>query len=351
MNRLNRILSAALVIQIVMAAIVFVPRLFPASAESAPLFGPIEAGDVAGLTVWDDEGNRVDLSRKDGVWVVPDAGDFPADAAKIDGFLGKLSGLTTNPLVTRTSASHKRLKVADDDFLRRVDFTLADGSSRTLFIGTDSTGGTAHVRASGQDEVYLSRDLSRFDANAAISSWIDPVYLNVPQDKMISLTVENGSGTLEFEKDAAGTWTMKGLAAGEVFKPDNLNTMLSRLSSLRMMRPIGTQEEPAYGFDVPNAVITLTATDDAGQVKTYSLRVGAKYVDEDNYVVSSSESPYYVRIAAFSIEDFVTRTREDFLQPPPTPTMTPEATLTPEATSQATPTPEATQEATPRPTP
>ena len=348
MNRTNRILTAILGIQIVLAVLVFLPRILPAGAASGPLFGALDAKDVTALTVQDKDGNRVELARQGEVWVVPAVDDYPADKAKIDTFLEGIAGLKTNPLVTRTSASHKRLQVADDDFVRRVDLTLADGSSRTLFIGS-SSGGGSHVRAGGQDEVYLAQELFSYDAGTAINNWIDTLYFSVAQDKMTGLKLENANGTLEFEKDASGNWTMKGLAAGEEFNANNLTTLLTRLSSLRMTSPLGKEAKSEYGLDQPTAVITLTANDESGSARTYTLRIGAKDAETNDYVVISSESPYYVRVAGFSVEDFVTRARQDFLTLPPTPTATPEITPTPEATPalEVTPTPQDTPQATP----
>ncbi|HET7087489.1 MAG TPA: DUF4340 domain-containing protein [Anaerolineae bacterium] len=352
MNRINRILFGLLAAQIVLAVLVFLPRFVPTSAESAPLFGSLTPADVTAIRILDETGNRVDLVKRGDVWTVAETDDFPADPSRIDSFLTKVAGLKTNLLVTRTSASHKRLKVADDDFARRVDLTQADGSTATLFIGSASGGGT-HVRAGGQDEAYLTPDLSSFDANTNVNGWIDTTYLSVPQDKVTSLKLENANGTLEFEKDASGNWTLKDLAAGEVFNPNNLTTLLTRLSSLAMIRPLGKADKPEYGLDKPAAVVTVTADDDSGGTKTTVLRVGAKDDESDSYVVISSESPYYVRMAGFSLEDFVTRTRQDFLQAQPTPeaTVAPEITATPEVppTLEIAPTVEATPTA--RPTP
>jgi hypothetical protein len=68
-------------------------------------------------------------------------------------------------------------------------------------------------------------------------------------------------------------------------------------------------------MDEPNAVVTV----ETGE-KTITLRVGAKEPDANRYVVISSESPYYVRVYEYSVRDLVEKTRDDFLQLPPTPT-------------------------------
>jgi hypothetical protein len=75
-------------------------------------------------------------------------------------------------------------------------------------------------------------------------------------------------------------------------------------------------------MDEPNAMVTLETGD-----KTITLRVGAKEPDANRYTVISSESPYYVQVYEYSVKDLVEKTRDDFLQLPPTPT--PEASSAP----------------------
>ena len=332
MNRANRILAVILVVQIVLAAAVFIlPRFTSASAEGAPLLGALTASDITGLTLRDSGSNAVQLVKQGDTWVVPDTDGFPADKTKVEPFLEKVLGITTNPLVTRTSAGHKRLQVAEDDFARRVDLTLADGSTRTLFLGAASTGG-GYVRLNGQDDVYVARGLYNYDVGVNIGLWIDATYFKVDQNQITRVTIENANGTLEFEKDASGNWTMKGLAAGETFNADHFTTILTRLSSISMVRPLGKVGKPEYGLDQPTAVVTIAAGD-----KTYTLRIGAKDESGNTYVLSWMDSPYIVRVSSFTVGDFIDRGRDAYLSPTPTPTAAPAASPTPETSPTPTP--------------
>jgi hypothetical protein len=58
---------------------------------------------------------------------------------------------------------------------------------------------------------------------------------------------------------------------------------------------------------------------------TITIHVGALDPDDESYVVGSSVSPYYVRVASYSLQDLVEKDREGFLQLPPTPTPEQEA--------------------------
>jgi hypothetical protein len=94
-----------------------------------------------------------------------------------------------------------------------------------------------------------------------------------------------------------------------------------------MIQPLGKEEQASYGMANPSAVVTLqTHNADTGD-HTYTLTVGAQDPDDTSYVVISSESPYYVRVSGYSVQNMVENGRDDFLvQPTPTPTPEPEST-------------------------
>jgi hypothetical protein len=68
-------------------------------------------------------------------------------------------------------------------------------------------------------------------------------------------------------------------------------------------------------MDEPSAVATIETAD-----RTVTLRIGAQDPEDNSYVAISSESPYYVRVAEFSVQNLVENAREDFLEVPTTPT-------------------------------
>jgi hypothetical protein len=312
-SKLNQILILLLVIQIVLGALVFWPSN-AASGDSGPLFIDLKAGDVVELTVSDGSDNSVKLVKQGEVWVLPEAGDYPANGENVTSLLEKIEGIQTNRLVTQTDASHKRLQVAGDDFNRLLEVGLAGGSSSELFIGSQAGGNATHVRAGDQSEVYLTGDLNPWDAGAQASNWIDTLYFEVPQADVTKLTLENENGTFEFAK-AGESWTMTDLAEDEILNESAVTSLLSQASSVRMSTPLGTEAQAAYGLANPKATVTLQTA-----AETFTLQIGAQNPDEDNsYVLSASKSPYFVQVAAFTGDNFANKTRTDFLQEPPTP--------------------------------
>ena len=160
-----------------------------------------------------------------------------------------------------------------------------------------------------------------------MTAWIEPVYINIAQSKILTATLKNAAGTFNFVHDAQNNWTLQDLTSTEKFNPDSVVTLLSHLTNLQMMLPLGKTAKPEYGLDKPLAVLTVEAQTDSG-VKTTVLTVGAKDPTDNSYVIGSSDSPYYVRTAQFSVDEYVTKTRDGFLILPPTPTPSPTLTST-----------------------
>lgn len=326
MTRLNQVLAGLLVVQLVVAAIVFWPR--PAAGEAGqPLLPGIEPDQVVALTVTGGDGQTVSLAKAEGRWVLPDAGDYPVLEENVASLLQAIAGLEAGRRVTATSGSHARLQVAGDEFNRRIDIELAGGTRHVLYLGSSPSYGALHVRAEGQDDVYLTSALTAEDAGVTAASWVDRTYFSVPSADVVSLALENANGTFRFAKEGE-EWSMEGVGGEESFDATRFQTVLNRATSVSLSAPLGREELAGFGMAAPSAVVTIETGGDAPQ--TYVLTVGAQDAEDKSYVVKSSESPYYVRVSEFSVSDLVTRTRDQFLAATPTPLPgTPEAESTP----------------------
>ncbi|BCX03909.1 MAG: hypothetical protein KatS3mg053_1847 [Candidatus Roseilinea sp.] len=325
MNRRNQILAVLLVVQIVVAAIVLVLPAQASNRTLRPLMSQVAAADVTALTIQERPDRRVHIAKKDGQWVLPEVEDFPVNESKVTELLNKLTAIQVGQPVATTATSHARLQVAEDTFARRVDLTTGQGD-QTLFFGS-ARGGSSHVRLGGSNDVFLTTKLATFDISSDLPSWINTIYFTSTEAAVGKVVITNITGTLEFQRNVSDVWEFKGLAAGEVFNPSRLETILSRVSSLYMVRPLGKTAKPEYGMDRPTATITLTLKSDLSSLAPLVLTIGAKADADNAYVVKSRNSPWYVHVNAFILDEIVNARREDFIQPPATPT--PEATATP----------------------
>lgn len=377
MNRRNQVLAVVLAIQLVLALVLFFPRSSGESSDQgSALLGGFKPGSVVELTVHDADGNEVRLTRAgEADWVVPAFGDYPVDASKVRTLLLKLEGLRANRLIARNESSHARLKVAGDEYERLIELKRDDGQTDRLYLGSTAGGSDTHMRANDSDRVYLVGGLGSWEVPATVGGWIDTLYFSVVTDNVTMIQVENASGVFQFQK-VDGAWTLTGLEADEIFNADSVTPLLNRLAALRMVEPIGKEAQDDSGMDAPQAVITLTVQeqvtvepDAASQPevglppalgtpdttpspvptpsvetveKTYTLTIGAT-LEDGTYVLKSSESEYYVRLAAATAETFTNLARDGLLVvPTPTPEPTesaPAETAEPEATEETAITP------------
>jgi len=322
MSRGNQILAGILVIQIALGVVFFWPRQ-TAIVSDEPIFQDVGMDQIVNMTIRDQSGQEIQLTKVAGRWVLADADDYPCKENAVPDLLSKLVALAADRLVTETRSSHKRLKVAEDDFASVISFKLADGSKHVLYLGTSPSYSVAHVRVEGQDQVYLVSGLSSVDVNARAASWVDTAYVTLAQDQVYALTIENAKGRVEFTKDDAGAWTMAGLAAEETLNENDVRSLVTRISSMQLLRPLGLTVQADYGLATPSAVVVARTRDADGTSATMMLHVGAQIGEDNAYVVKSSESPYYVQVAEYAVQDWVEKAREGFIALPPTPTPAP----------------------------
>ena len=319
MIRLNRILLGVLIVQLIVAALVTLPRTLSSEAEVEALLPGLDADHVTALTITSGEGESITLAKKDGTWVVASSGDYPTVEGNVPALLEEVAAIQTSRLVTETPGSHKRLGVARDDYERLLEIEVDDGSTYQLYIGSSPSFDVAHVRVEGEDEVYLTTQLSAQDAGPRATDWVDSTYVDLAPEEVTAFTLQNRQGTFEFAKEGEA-WTMAGLAEGEILNDKTVETLLNRATRVPLQQPLGTEEETAYGLGDPNAVVTVVTADD-----THTLRVGAQDAEDNSYVVAWSGSPFYVRVGEFAVRDLVEKARDDLLQQP-TPTPEPDAT-------------------------
>ncbi len=389
MNKANKILAVILAIQLVLLGVraVWPDSSSESSAASGPLLANFDPSTVTQVKVTDDQGKTITVKKVDGQWILPDYGDYPVTASRVEVLLSGIKSLTTDRLISQSKTSFRRLQVSDDQFVRLIEFD-ADSGSHKLYLGKTGGGGTEHVRLDDQTQVYLTSGLSSQDAGTAASGWIDTLYFSKPADQVVSLELQNAQGDFVFTK-TGDVWSSEVVQAGEALNQDNLTQLLDYATSLRMSAPIGKELKDEFGLSAPQATVTIKVMEavetaepaDASTLSgtptadpltptatpqmeehEYSFQIGAELTD--SVVIKASTSDYYIYVPKATSDRFTTKARGDFVSL--IPTATPEPTTVPEtpvpmstadlsntpgaATPEPTVAPEATLEPTPEPT-
>ena len=307
----NKILAALLVLQVAVLVVVFWPR--SSDADAGKLFPGLEAVNVTAVTISDSEGRSIRLARTPFGCVLPEADDYPCEEDRLPDFLTRVEDITKTSLVAETKASHSRLKVAEDDFERLIELDTAEGERHRLYLGTSPRTGSGHVRADGQDRVYLAPSLSAAVSPVEASFWVDPGYLNVNSDHVVSFMQDNPQGTFRLEKNDEQGWVIAGEEEDRTLDQEKVSSLVGKLASLRLSRPLGKEELETYGLVSPVSKVTIVTQAGDGNGEETVIRIGAKFEGEAAFVVKSSKSPYYVLAAEAVVADFIEQGLESLL--------------------------------------
>jgi len=200
MSRINKILIGALVAQI---ALIVVVRMGSGRSHIAPLTSLIDgfsAGDVSSVSISGSgkDAKSVTLTRKADGWVLSSHFDYPADGDKVDQLLDKIAGARARTPVTRSAARHRQLKVAADEFDRKIEL---GGTGTTVFLGAPVGARKTAVRLDGHDEVMAVGGLSPSSARVDPAGWIDTQYFHVDEAQISRVSIVGEHGEVALVRD------------------------------------------------------------------------------------------------------------------------------------------------------
>ena len=257
-RRGNLGLAVLALVQLALLVLVLLTVARPPKTSTGPLLGKdVTVANVTAFTVTGSDGSSVTLRRDGTNWVLPDQGGYPAQSARVKSFLQQLVGLQRSGLVATTADAYKRLKVTKDTYQKKVDLTLKGGGSKTLLIGSEPSYGSTHVRLASDKGVYVTHALHASDARTDPSGYVDATVLSLDQANLTRMEVRNAAGDLVFTHAKSG-WSLKGLPSGKKLDTQAVGNLAASLTSLQLNEPLGKTVKPAYGFDKPLAVVTLT---------------------------------------------------------------------------------------------
>ncbi len=245
MSTFNKILIAALVVQVALAIVIQTSsRSANVIQRPQPLLPGFVPGDVTRLTIYDaysatagdgsgadasgpgepaislrrvDAAGDGDSAASDGdsadsdgdSWVVASHWDFPAKTDPVSELIGKLAGLQTTGATVHSKVRHPQLEVAEDSFRRKIEIETKDGEVTTLLIGKPSRARTVFIRFAGEDGVHAVSGISQSSINPNIQSWVSSDYFAVNANDVASMTVKNRHGSFEFVRDTElGGWRL-----------------------------------------------------------------------------------------------------------------------------------------------
>jgi len=285
-------LGFALAVQVVLIGALLAARS-GAVAEPEP-FLSFDIGTVDGLSVSNDEGT-VDLTKAGDEWQLPEG--LPADAAKVERVLEKLSDTSGGWPVASKASTAERFEVTEDNHQRHVTLKTGEETLADFYLGTSPGYRKAHARHADDDDIFAIT-FSNYEAGVAESDWLDKSLLR-PDGALTAVERVDG---FALTKADDGVW-----ASGDGAELDQgkAETFAGRFSGLSV---IGVSD-----LALPEAPkMTFALTDESG---TQTLRI-FHLEEDDDYVAMSDRVSGTFEMSSYIAEQ-MDKTVADLAPDPP----------------------------------
>jgi hypothetical protein len=251
------------------------------------------------------EPTRVVLKKKDGVWVLADSFDVPADGSKVGSLLTRLGALKRGLPIATSQSALKRFKVVDSDFERRVALSAGGKTIQTIYFGSSPGLRKSDARTSNEPAVYAV-DLPTYELPTDLSAWVSGDLLKTDLPKLTEVDVSDGShDTLQLVRQKGAdkqpdSWSDPALKGDQHIDSAHAESLLQQVADLRVAGVLGTAAEPAWQQDHP--ALTLTLKDDKSQSVVWTL---SKPASGDYYVLKSTSQPWYFSISTATAKQVI----------------------------------------------
>ena len=255
---MKQLIVACTVLLMVQLGLVALTHLRQRPMETQSKTGPlltIPAAGVDELLLEDGEGRKLALNKQGDRWVLPGLGNFPADAARIQGLLDQLTGARRGWPEATTSEAAIRFKVAANRFERRLTVRAGGKDLGLVYFGSSPGLRKVYLRVDGDNHIQtLALDASRLDLG--VDAWIDTGLLRLEARQINAVELPDlrlvSQGEAMYPAD---------LQAGEEPVRERVEALVKTIAELRIVAVLGRETRPEYGLDKPALHFTVELAD------------------------------------------------------------------------------------------
>ena len=311
-GKYNRILWPLLFAQIVITGIVYfytgilrgpeVPRMLLTldgnSVETVRIIGPGEKSVL------------LEKAKKSGEWGLPEFDGFPANSQAVVQLIDRLTNTELGMQVSKQADSFDRMKVADNNFERKIEIGKAS-EMKTVFFGSAPALRQAHARLSGEKVVYAVK-FAPGDIDLKASDWIKKDLLVVEENKIQAITA--GNIRIQRTEDVGGREVSK--PAWKLFvndKPaksqdnEKINEFVKEIADMQI-DSIGSNADIGNVSKKNTFFISLELEE--GKKIKYTF---AKLNGEEDYLMTTSSRPESFRLPPLSSQKLLELSRPNSL--------------------------------------
>jgi hypothetical protein len=258
LTRFHHVLIGLFAAQLVLAAIVLSRGDDTAVLEQKPILVKFDAAKVMRVQIATTSGKPVDLARRGDAWVLASGFDYPVVASKVTDLLASVAKLSAASPIATQASRHKQLRVADDEYERKLTLTV-DGKDTTLLLGGGAGSRRNALRLAGDSRVFAVTGLAPWSIGTTARQWVETSYVRVPKDEIGKLVIERGGKTIALSRSKAGEpWTVTvdgkplALAAGESLDTSALDNLVNAAADVDLDEPADAKRNAQ-----PTATVTI----------------------------------------------------------------------------------------------
>ncbi len=189
MNKHITILSGLLLLQLVIAGVLFSGNSSMDENASTKLLANINSNELSRVKIIDGDA-QLALSKLKGNWRLERYPELDLLDNKIKSITDELASTNVSWPIARTQSSHERFKVASDKFEKQVVFTDKGGKEHILLLGNSPSFKQLYARNFAQDDVF-SIEYSAYQLSADVDDWFDKSLLALDGVSKISHSAIN----------------------------------------------------------------------------------------------------------------------------------------------------------------
>ena len=190
-GKYNRILWPLLFAQIAITGIVYFYTGILRGPEVPRMLLTLEGNSVETLRIIGpgEKSVLLEKAKKSGEWGLPEFDGFPANSQAVVQLIDRLTNTELGMQVSKQADSFNRMKVADNNFERKVEIGKPS-EMKTIFFGSAPALRQAHARLNGEKIVYAVK-FAPGDIDLKASDWIKKDLLVVDENKIRAVMAGN----------------------------------------------------------------------------------------------------------------------------------------------------------------
>lgn len=256
LTRFHKGLIALLAVQVVLIVVMIARGGDTGAAREHALLPGFDAAKVTKLAISSTGKPDIVLTKGATGWVVSSGFDYPVDEAKITDLLAPLAKMSAAAPIASQASRHKQLKVADDDFERKLVIT-SDGKEATLYIGGSAGTRRNAVRFGGDDDVYAVSGVTPYIAGDEPRDWIQTGYVSASKDDVSRIEIRHGATTIQLARDSAEAPWRVTLDGADIPAAEVDTTAADRLADDAVAVTAAAPGDPKKDASNPTATVTI----------------------------------------------------------------------------------------------